>query len=309
MKHRPSTTFVAGVLLMSRVPGALAQDDRPPPPPSERGDDLSEPIDPIPPGGPEDHLTPEKMRENLRRQLDRNSRERQAIDEAIVMLDEGKPVEEVRERLREVMRDALRDRGQQWREARRPRPMGEGPPQRREPGGPPPPRGAGPRPLERLLGVLHETNPRMAERFERLRREDPEQFQRLFDDFAPRLARLAEERERFPDRWPDRVKQLLLQQRAGALSREIADLPPDKQGEQVEKLRTNLGEQFDIRLKFAREDLARNKEQAQRLEREIGENSGDKAAAVERHMREMLKQAKDRRDASESAEAPAPAFF
>jgi hypothetical protein len=296
MKPRLLTTFVAGILAMASAPGALAQDDRPPPPPLERGDDLSEPIDPIPPGGPESPVTPEKMRENLRRQLDRNARERKAVEAAMVMLDQGKPVEEVREHLREVMRDGLRDRGQQLREARRQRPMGDGPPQRREPGAdaPPPPSGAGPRPLERLLGVLHETNPKMAERFERLRRENPEQFQRLFDDFAPRLARLAEERERFPDRWPDRVKQLLLQQRAGALAREIADLPPEQQAEQVEKLRANLGEQFDIRLKFAREDLARNKEQAQRLEREIGENSGDKAAAVERHMREMLERAKDR---------------
>lgn len=294
MNHRLPTTLVAVLLLMASAPGALAQGDRPQPPPSERNDDLSEPLDPIPSGGPEDHVTPEKMRENLRRQLDRNARERKAVDEAIVMLDQGKPVEEVREHLREVMRDGLRDRGQQLREVRRQRPMGDGPPPRREPGGPPLPPGAGPRPLERLLGVLHETNPKMAERFERLRREDPEQFQRLFDDFAPRLARLAEERERFPDRWPDRVKQLLLQQRAGALAREIADLPLEKQGEQIDKLRTNLGDQFDIRLKFASEDLARNKEQGQRLEREISENSGDKAAAVERHMREMLERAKNR---------------
>lgn len=284
---------------------SFAQDDRrpPPPPPADAdGSDLAD--DFVPVGGPEVEMSPERMREMLEQRVERNTRERKALDEAIGMLRKGEPTEKVREYMKRVMREGVRDRGQPFREGRRARqPEAEGadrggPPPRVPGAGPPP--GGGPRPMERLMGVLRETNPKAAERLERLRREDPEQFQKMFDEFAPKLARLAEERERLPDRWPDRVKQLLLQQRAGALAREVASLAADKQGEPKERLRTNLSEQFDIRLKFAREDLTRNKEQAERLQREIDDKSGDKGAAVERQMQEMIERAKEHYEPGEA---------
>lgn len=326
-------TAFAAILIATSAPSLLAQNDRHPPAPPPAGESGPDGADDLmPPEGPDFEASPERMKEVLERQVERNIRERKALDEAIEMLGRGEPVEKVREHMRGVMRDGLRDRAQQFRDGRRPRQPGPGgpggpdgpgerrrppgdppPPQEMERGGPPPhppggpggpggppPPGGGPRPMERLLGVLRETNPRMADRLERLRREDPEQFQKLFDDFAPKLARLAEERERLPDRWPDRVKQLLLQQRAGGLAREIAAMPADQQKDAMEKLRANLGEQFDIRLKFAREDLERNKEQAQRLQREISEKSGDKDAAIERQMQEMLDRAKSHTEPSDA---------
>lgn len=300
MKNSLRIALSAGLIGMYVTVAAAHQDDPPTPPP------IDGPLDPSPMPDVDLEVSPERMKENLKRQLDRNARERAMLEEGLAMLERGESPLKVREHLRETVRDGLRDRFQQMRDGRpRPgerrdppmfdRPGGppEGGPPPHEPGGPPP-RG-GPRPLDRLFGVLRETNPGMAERLERLRREDPEQFQKLFDEYAPRLARLAEERERLPDRWPDRVKQLLLQQRAGALAREISGMPADKQAEATVRLRANLGEQFDIRLKFAREDLERNKQHAQRLEQEIAENTSDREAAIEKQLNDMLRQARERK--------------
>ncbi|MBL8747482.1 MAG: hypothetical protein JNK58_14145 [Phycisphaerae bacterium] len=323
-------SLFAAVVIVASGSIALAQGDRrpmaPPPPAGDAGervdqDDLRIPDEPDP------ALSPERMKEMLERRIERNALERKALDTALEMLKRGESPEAVREHLRGLVGDAMRERAQAFRERRPPRPAGaegpggpgdrprppghqpprvEGPgrdgPPPRPFGGPPPPE-AGPRPMDRLMSVLRETHPRVAERLERLRRDDPEQFQRLFDEYAPRLARLAEERERLPARWPDRVKQLLLQQRAGGLAREIASMPEEQRSEAMARLRANLEEQFDLRLRFAREDLARNKEQAERLEREISEKSGDKSAAIERQMKEMLERA---RDHAEPADAISP---
>lgn len=279
----------------------LAQDEPPPPPPPGAGG--ADPADdPWPMEGPDAGVPGPRLRENIERMLKRSERESRVLKEGLEMLDRGESPEKVRDHLRETIRDTMRDRAQQFRDARRPMPPPGG--GARPPIGPggidrPPPPGPGPMagqppmrgPMDRLMGMLRETNPKAAERLERLRHENPEKFQRMFDEFAPRLARLVEERERNPDRWPDRVKQLLLQQRANELARKVATLPPAKQDEPRTLLRRNLEEQFDIRLKFAKEDLVQNKANAERLQREIEEKSKDRAGTIEKHMQEMIERA------------------
>jgi hypothetical protein len=248
---------------------------------------------------------PARMQEMLRRRLESVSREEQAIREALAMLDRGEPASTVKQFLSTAIREEIRQRGPAWREGFRPE--GVGPPPDDGAGGPidgrpgeprmPPPApgglgDAGPRPLERLMGVLRETDPRMFERLSRLRRENPAEFQRLLDEFAPRLGNLARERERSPERWPDRLRLMRLQREMGPAVRRTLEAPPEDHEEALGRLRALLGEQFDLRMKLRKMDLEDRREQDERAHREIEEFERDREGEIERRMMEMLEHAK-----------------
>lgn len=244
-----------------------------------------------------------RMREMLERSIERHAAELEQMKEAVARLEKGESPAEVRESLKGIVLENLQQRAEQWRDLRRMRreggpgdgapPEGDGLDEEfggaafpaRRPGiaGP----GAG-RPVERIMGVLKETNPRMFERLSRMREDDPAEFRRVLDEFAPRLMRLAEERERFPERWPERLRLMSLQHSAQMAAREATIGPEGERAAAKDRLRSILNEQFDIRMRFAEEDIAREEKRLAERRAHVQSMSEDRAGSIERHMTEML---------------------
>lgn len=321
MSMTPARSWISAFVMSTCFIGPLLAQPESPPPPRERGDNRL-PDD-------ERRMNAPRIRRLINMRMERLQREQSIMREAIEMLDRGEPPERVRAHLRGVTGDGPENIGEFPDEPdmhgppprpRRPRgddPLGDDPfsddPQRQAAPPPPgaagkhgapgpsgipgPPGGApmgGPPPVERLMDVLSETNPRMYERLSRLRRDQPREFQRLLEEYAPRLARLAEERERFPERWPDHVRMIKLQPRIIEAARSIASLPEDQQAEAMDRLRGLLNEQFDLRLKFAKDDLERNERQRERIQREIEQSTRDRDQMIDRRMRELIDRERDR---------------
>lgn len=294
MRHVLRLIAAGGWLWMAA--SAAAQDGVPPPAPPAVPSD-QHPRGDAEPGEVVGDIPAARMQEMLKKRLETLGREEGALREAIQMLEKGEPAAKVRQFVGSMMRDEIRQRGQNWRDGLR-RPGGD------DAGGPPPegmgegfgegrpPMAGGPRPMEALLGVLRETDPRMFDRMARLRRENPAEFQRLLDEFAPRLGNLARERERFPERWPDRLRLLRLQRETMPALRRVIEASEEQRGEAMNRLRALLGEQFDLRIKLRKEDFAEHGRQGERMAREIEEYDHDREGAIERRMMEMIERAK-----------------
>lgn len=260
------------------------------------------------------------LREFLQRGLDRAKRSQKTIEEAVAMLERGEPVSKVREFSREALRADIQDRAQQWRDRAR---DGEGPARPGGPGGGPlrrserdglgrpgAPGGEGPLPgesvnpgeprpprqplsPEQALEIIKETNPQFYERISRLRKERPEEFERVMERFRPQLADLSRQRQDDPEGWPVRAKLFMLDRDANAAARRIAAMEPEQREQAKLRFRELLGRAFDARLKVIEADIARMQRRIAVLQAELKDKNGQRDELIDQRMEQMLKRAED----------------
>jgi len=228
----------------------------------------------------------------------------QAVEEGLSMLRAGEPLEKVREhagaafegqreRIRERVRDGI-ERGPGDR-----RPMGPRGDEARPdgPGGPGGPGGHPPRltpeQREAAMEFLRMQHPQMFERLENLRQSDPEGFDRMVEQRAPRVMPWLRERESDPEMFELRRSFFEMEMQARALAQQIAEATASSDAATVELVRT-LGQQFDVRARMTEREISKLGERVQRLRQEALDQSDRKSELIQQRATEMIDRARSR---------------
>jgi len=220
----------------------------------------------------------------------------QAIEEGLAMLRAGEPLEKVREhsaatfegqreRIRERIREGI-ERGPGER-----RPMGPRGDEAR-PGGPGGPR-LSPEQREAAMDFLRMQHPQMFERLEHLRQSDPEGFDRMVEQRAPRVVPWLKERESDPEMFELRRSFFEMEMQARTLAQQIADAPDSSDAATVELIRT-LGQQFDVRARMTEREISKLGERVQRLRQEALDQSDRKSEVIQQRAADMVERARVR---------------
>ncbi|MDX2114664.1 MAG: hypothetical protein SFZ24_03460 [Planctomycetota bacterium] len=328
---RPLPLLIA--LLLAPWPAHGQDQPADPPPPQPPSHPMEEPIlealgGPI--GSPDTPENRRRARAMLQQRLESLTKEQQAMQEAIAMLDRGEPLDAVRTEAWRTIGKTMGERLRRFRELRQARGEGnaedlpqmgddafaEGPPPRGQPGQPERPRRPGPMgpeggmppeaPVEGLLAMLREIRPALGERLTTLRQEDPEEFRRIFQQFRGRLAKLFRDRMHDPERWPQRAEMFRLEMDAIESARRAAALAPAERGGQLDRLREVLGKQFDLRLELAESDLARLDSRSAELRSDIEARKARRDTLVQERVQQMVERAANRREGRDAGPESAP---
>lgn len=263
----------------------------------------------------------EEMRRRLRDRLEQMRRDREMLESALRMIDEGKPLDEIRAGLPERP-----DR----RAPRRQRPEGaeSGPGDReRRPDGAPGSRpgdvfdglgGPSPdRPGDGAMGppggdpdrraprndpnapvtdadraTIHDflkaTAPRMQAALEQLERADPKAAERKHREILPRVRMFTDLRERDPAAYEFRLKDIKNGRESIDAARSLAKLEregvspsDDRYARERERLRVALERQYDTRTEALRHELTRIRARIDSGEKEIAARPEKRAAAID----------------------------
>lgn len=219
------------------------------------------------------------------------SRSLEQVQRALRLLDEGAPPEQIRSAIRQA--EHGRDQAPDRPAARGKRSPGgkRGPGARRHDDHDEPAFARADRPTDELgpderqaaMEFLREHNPEMAQRLTRAMRENPEEAERALGRILPRLMprvrELRELRERDPELFEFRIREMADGRDVMAATRRVGEARRSGEGEEeaIAHLREALAGQFEHRLEMKRHEIAT-------LERRMGE------------LREQLERQQDERE-------------
>ncbi|TVQ59416.1 MAG: hypothetical protein EA379_11245 [Phycisphaerales bacterium] len=212
----------------------------------------------------------EVMRERLTKRLNDIDAERARITDALTLIDDGAPAEEVLRSLRPQADAEAGERPRRWQ-----RPNGAHGMRGHDGAHRPVP----PHVRERMMEVLKERNPDLHRRMSEMRRNRPEAADRMTEFLAPRMQELSELSERDPALFELRMQALRLDLSSIEAARRVADLrragdAGDGLAAAEQELRGLVSQRIDLRLQeraHQAEQLSKRLEQArdgQRLDAE-----------------------------------------
>lgn len=220
--------------------------------------------------------------------------------------------------------DGPQGQGGQGPRGGRARPDGQenGRPDRRNPQGPGgaegqrpgPPGQAAPELGEReqtfLDEFLRSSAPAALERFEELRRRDPEAARERFQQMFPRLRFLYDMREREPRMYELRLKDIRFSREALESARWIAhhehdaDVNIAERDTHMSDLRTALANQFSTRTEILAFELEKTRERTERMTRDIAERPSQSQAAVDKFAEALINRERERKNRPTEADRP-----
>jgi hypothetical protein len=235
-----------------------------------------------PPSPPEDgareprrDFSPQSARDRLQRRRDEARRNLERLEKALTDLDEGRPVAE-------VMREIEPPRGD------RP-PRGEGLGHEDRPRGPEGGPRVSPEEAEALRPFVREHLPKVHEKIEALRAENPDLADRWFGRMVPRLREARAAQERDPRLFTLRISEIDNGLRVfgaiGDYRRALA--APDDQQDRADRLaaaeatlRDALREQVDLRLRTQEHEITRLEKRLESMRGDLQRKQADKDQTV-----------------------------
>ncbi len=305
-----STLMITGAVLMTVLCAGATQSLAQPSEPPRRAPGMGPgPTGPGPGPGPSRPAATEAVQREsaiaaLEHRLATIREQELAIQEGLEMLRAGEPLEKVRERAagafeghRERVRERVREGAERGPGDQRPkgprgdesRPDGPGGPG--GPGGHPP--RLSPEQREAAMDFLRTQHPQMFERLEQLRQSDPEGFDRMVEQRAPRVMPWLRERESDPEMFELRRSFFEMEMQARALAQQIAESPEASDAATVDLIRT-LGEQFDVRARMTERDISKLADRVQRLRQETLDQGDRKSELIQQRATEMIERARSR---------------
>ncbi len=134
--------------------------------------------------------------------------------------------------------------------------------------GPPPPLTA--KQIETALEIIREQNPRLAERLDQARKEHPDRMERAMAAQWPRLAKLADLKDRDPELFTLAIKDIRLSRRSVEEARKCRRAQQDNDQPALEVAQRELiglqQEQFAVRQAMRKHELARLEQRLKELE-------------------------------------------
>lgn len=272
-----ASATLAGCLL-GLAPAVMAQSTDAPKPAAQAGAPQGNAATPKnDEGAPSADADREAVRARLTRQLEFVKQREQVLQSALEMLDQGKPLDELRanatidwrsgmDRFRDRGGDRMRgDRGR-WRGAQSERPP------------------LGPEDIPRLMEFVQQHNPELAKDLHELREKDPEAFRAKLTELAPRLEWIMEGAKERPGRFKAMLKFREIDRRAHDLARKIADNPPDAPDLTLQ-LRQAVTEGFELRVKLGQFEL-------QELQKRMQQWAESKDQMIDKRVKELIEGAK-----------------
>ncbi|MBL0926496.1 MAG: hypothetical protein IBJ11_02445 [Phycisphaerales bacterium] len=271
------TTWVVSAAALLGACGALSAADQPPPPPPAERPAGDEPSRARPPVSQPAEQERSRIRERIQRMRERLAGEQRRLEEAERLLDQGKPLEE--------LRPLLPRPGQG--------PGSMGPRDGMGPGQPPPPPDDRPPAIEgvrldRLLDYIGERNPELAKRLRQFRERDPEAFRAMMEQRARAWRDIVDRRFSDPEANELAVKMLDLELRAGDSARLAAEAQGPERDRSVGELKDLVAQQFDVRLRISELEAKQLSEGVKRLEENIAKRRAEREQAISRRVDEML---------------------
>jgi hypothetical protein len=308
------TTWGSVLVLASSLALCGSTWSQSPPPPAGQ--------EPPPPGAearPQE--TREALRDRLARRLENTKRVQQRLEQALKQLDEGTPVERVRDGLERDARDqfdAARRNGTGGPRfvPRRPgaedaAPMpGAGPGPNGREGGPGSPRPGG-RVFDRdrLLDLIQKNNPDFAQHLRDLQHDNPQAADMMWKRLDPQLRELLNEHD--PDVQSLRIAELKNGWATLGKVRELHDAMRRGNASEVEEktgvLRGLFAERYDLQVRLQQSDIANLEKRLAQLREEATHNAADaKDKFVRERVEEMTARVKDRLEREKNRPAPPP---
>ena len=235
---------------------------------------------------PEDR---DALRERIQHQLDALREREGRLEQALDLLDDGAPADEVR-------RAAMPDRAEEFMDRRgrrddRRRGGFDGPPGAHAGSADGADRDAPPSPAQIDREFLQSHNPEIAADLETLRERDPEAFQEKLASIAPRVERVMGEAEERPERFRLMMQFRRLERRAHDLARRLVENDnPDNENLTLE-LREAVAEGFDLRQRLHATEIERTRERLDELESRAEEWSTNREQMIDRHVAELIDRA------------------
>ena len=232
------------------------------------------------------------LRERLARQLEFTREREQKLDAALKLLDEGKPLSEVRDaaalergeiadRIRDRMDDGSRGdrvRGRGLQDGQGPRTDRDRPP-------------LGPEDLPRLMEFIERHNPELAKDLHELAEKDPDAFRAKLAELAPRIESIQSRFEERPERFQTMLKFREIDQRAHRLARAIADDPPNA-ADLALQLRQAVSESFELRVQLGEQELQDLQKRIEGLEKRAQKWSENEDSMIDGRVKELIEGAK-----------------
>lgn len=143
------------------------------------------------------------------------------------------------------------------------------------------------------MELLQDVNPPMFERMRRMRERNPEQFRDALRRVGPRLQEFDRESRAHPGMWRLRVQMFRLEREARDLAATIAEGGVEENKAAVDRLKTVVGEQFDLRVRMREQEVADLTERVSEIRGQIEAAAGERESMVARRTRELVRAARE----------------
>jgi len=141
---------------------------------------------------------------------------------------------------------------------------------------------------EMLLKQLAEINPAMAERFQKMRQEQPESFRREMPRISQGMRELMELKRNNPQEFEGRVKDFNLQTECEMLGDRIRSTSDENERKDLtKKLQENLKNLFDVRLERMKRDRDNMRRELERMEKTIAEREKNREDLIGKRLERM----------------------
>lgn len=234
-----------------------------------------------------------RMRERLTRFLNEMREEQKKLEEAISKLEAGANMDDVRDALPERFASRIRGPGEGTGEP-------DGGPGPRRPGdrGPRAEQPFSEQDWEAVNAIIKHAQPEMLERFDELRKRDPDVAQRRMMAAYPRLRPLLEAYKHDRPGFDLRLEELVIIRKSLPLAKEIIELRRQGKTEESEemkaarsKLRELAQRHFENRMKIMAHELEQMRQRLARREKELADQSANPERGVERSIEGLIRQA------------------
>lgn len=148
-----------------------------------------------------------------------------------------------------------------------------------------------PEETQKMLDVLREMEPELAERIDKWRQENPDRVADMLQRRFPRLRMMIELQKFDPEQFKLRMQDLVLSRqlldhvRAYRAARLAKDGKPEEVREQI---RRHLVEQFEVRQKIRQRELERLEQRLRQLRKELDERAKTRDKVIDREVSQLL---------------------
>ncbi|MEM9418945.1 MAG: hypothetical protein AAGA25_07855 [Planctomycetota bacterium] len=145
--------------------------------------------------------------------------------------------------------------------------------------------------LEAAYEIVVRLYPKMAEKLEAQREEDPEKFKKTLERSFPRMRFLVQLQKRDPEMFELRIQDISLDQQAKQLVKQLREArKADDKGrykELYEQLETKVAEQFDVRQQIRAMEIEALKQKLEELEQSLDDRDDDRKDLIEQRINEL----------------------
>ncbi len=149
---------------------------------------------------------------------------------------------------------------------------------------------------QHVLDLLGEVNPEVHERLTKLREERPEMARRALSEVGARIHRLDEIRDRDPEAFELRKREMRLGADIATTLREIANMEPESAtAAELVAARAKLGdlvsEQFELRLEMKEREIVHIQARLEKVQAELSEQASTRTKLVNERVDELVRRA------------------